>query len=834
MTKHGFATRAVNAHLPKHQGVPSTPLAIPIYHTASFSFERAEEIGPAINSPDDSYSYSRLSNPTVAALENLLADLEGTGAGLAFASGMAAIHCALIHLLSQGDHVVAPAALYGGSFQVLRHILPRFGVETTFVDHHDLSAWRRALRPNTKIVYAETIGNPTLFVPDLAAIAEIAHGGGAKLLVDSTFATPYLCRPLELGADLVMHSASKFLGGHGDLVAGMLAGPKPTIDALRRTAIETGGIMAPFVAWLILRGLSTLSIRMDRHSSSALQIARWLEAHPRVRRVDYPGLPSHPNHAVARRQLGERFGGVLAFELPDRQTGARFVDRLRLIKRAASLGDVHSLIIQPSTTTHRQLSAPELREAHISEGFIRLAVGLEDPDDLDRGPRPGAGRGAAWMNRSALVRVALLSALLACRQSEDVFFTSPPPVGGSGSVVFAIESADALQLEARRIEGGRVPPVAIDLDRLGRSRIWALFYAGALGEHGLTEGPVPVLGEGRALDPPDSIASADFLGGEIGEWVDREELSDRLLEVRVERDPPADPCTPLGDERTFPLESRADGAFALRIDGERALIGTRDARLYLVTIEGTTPLGRAVPIALESGYLAPSGELFVAGAGGRTFRGRFEPELALTEIARGATRGSFRWLDGPKSGGVDELFAVTSSGALERFDGDRWHTLAPALGGDDWKRGLAWIAPNEAVAVGLSAPVVRAVGGQVHAEPTDAIDPLTAVAHAPGLGTFAGTLGGALLRDEGDRWIEIPDSPIDLPASALAPFHAGILISGGTGQTTEWQPGHGFCGVLSVNSPIVKHIAVLDKAVVLLGDARDNATGPTSVSVLVW
>jgi methionine-gamma-lyase len=382
MKEHGFSTRAIHTHLPETVGVASDPIAIPIYQTASFEFDRAEDLGKAIHRPEDSFMYSRLSNPTVAALENALADLERGDAALAFSSGMAAIHCALIHELSAGDHAVAPSALYGGSFQLLRRILPRFGIETTFVDHHDLGAWKRAMRPNTKIVYAETIGNPTLFVPDLRALSEIAHAGGAKLIVDSTFASPYLCRPLELGADVVMHSASKFLGGHGDLVAGLLAGSKGVIDSMRHTAYEVGGTMSPFIAWLILRGLMTLPVRMERHSSTAMQLARWLEAHPRVTKVHYPGLPSHPNHAIAKAELGERFGGMLAFELPDRQSGARFVDRLQLIKRAGSLGDVRSLIIQPSNTTHRQLSPEELRAAHISEGFIRFSVGLEDPADL--------------------------------------------------------------------------------------------------------------------------------------------------------------------------------------------------------------------------------------------------------------------------------------------------------------------------------------------------------------------------------------------------------------------------------------------------------------------
>jgi methionine-gamma-lyase len=381
MTRLGFSTRTIHLQ-PEPIGLPSDPIAFPIYQTASFEFERSEDLGPACHRPADSYVYSRLSNPTVSALERAVADLEATDSAIAFSSGMAAIHCALVHHVSAGDHVVAPSSLYGGSFQMLRHILSRFGVETTFVDHREPSAYARALRPNTKVLYAETIGNPTLFVPDLRALSEIAHGAGAKLIVDSTFATPYLCRPIALGADVVMHSATKYLGGHGDLVAGILAGPKAVIEPIRPTAYEIGGTLSPFAAWLILRGLMTLSLRMERSSSTALELARWLESHPRVSKVHYPGLASSPSHALAKDVLGGRYGGVLAFDVADRETGARFIDRLRLIKRAASLGDVRTLIIQPANTTHRQLSAEELRAAHISEGFVRMSVGLEDARDL--------------------------------------------------------------------------------------------------------------------------------------------------------------------------------------------------------------------------------------------------------------------------------------------------------------------------------------------------------------------------------------------------------------------------------------------------------------------
>lgn len=383
MTELGFATRAIHTHPPKAE-LGGEAIATPIHQTASFSFEDPEHLAAAIHRPLEGYAYSRLSNPTIAALERAVADLESTDGALAFASGMAAIHTALISLLAAGDHVVAPASLYGGTFQVLRHVLPRFGVNATFVDRTDPEAWQAAVRPETKVIYTETIGNPTLSVPDLTALSEIAQGAGARLLVDSTFATPRLCRPLEHGADLVLHSATKYLGGHGDLIAGMIAGSRELIEEIRPFAVDTGGVMAPFVAWLILRGLKTLALRVDRHSDAALEIARFLEAHPKVERVHYPGLASHPDHARAARTLGGRFGGVLAFDVGSREAGRGLIRRIRLIKRAASIGDVHSLIIQPAESSHRQLSAEELRAAQITEGFVRISVGLEEPADLVR------------------------------------------------------------------------------------------------------------------------------------------------------------------------------------------------------------------------------------------------------------------------------------------------------------------------------------------------------------------------------------------------------------------------------------------------------------------
>lgn len=378
----GFSTRAIHTEV-QTPAVASHTIATPIYQTASFSFDHLDEMPGAINDPEHAFLYSRLSNPTVDVLERTVADLESAEAGLAFASGMAAIHGVAVSLCKAGDHIVLPASLYGGSFSLFRHVLPRLGIETTFVKNGDYPAFRAAMRPNTKMVYAETIGNPALFVADLPALAELAHAGGAQLVIDSTFASPYLCRPIEHGADVVLHSASKYLGGHGDLIAGIACGRTETIKEIRRTCIDIGGNLAPFVSWLILRGLKTLSVRVEKHSKSAKMVAEMLSAHPKISRVIYPGLATHPEHAIAQKILSRGFGGMVAFEIRgDRAFSARAVDRLQLIKRAGSLGDTHSLALLPAATSHRQLSPEELKQAGISEGFVRLSVGLEDPEDL--------------------------------------------------------------------------------------------------------------------------------------------------------------------------------------------------------------------------------------------------------------------------------------------------------------------------------------------------------------------------------------------------------------------------------------------------------------------
>ena len=379
--KNGFSTRAIHTSL-KNPDIESRSVVTPIFQSASFSFEDVGGMADTLAKPDAGFMYSRVSNPTVDVLERTLADLEEAHSAVAFASGMAAVHAAAYALLKSGDHVIAPNAFYGNSWSLFRSLFARLGIESTFVDIADLSAVREAVRSNTRMIYAETIANPTLVVSDIPALAEIAKKAGARLVIDSTFATPYLCRPVTHGADVVLHSLSKYLGGHGDVIGGIVAGTAEVMGDVKRVAIDIGGILEPFTAWLVLRGMKTLALRMDRHSSSAAAIATKLSGHPKVRKVIYPGLPSHPQAGIAKRLL-KTGGGMLALDLAGgRDAGVRFMEKLGVFLRAASLGDAHSLAMLPSATSHRQMNAKELDAAGISEGFVRLSVGLEDPEDL--------------------------------------------------------------------------------------------------------------------------------------------------------------------------------------------------------------------------------------------------------------------------------------------------------------------------------------------------------------------------------------------------------------------------------------------------------------------
>ncbi|MGZ6266654.1 MAG: trans-sulfuration enzyme family protein [Candidatus Limnocylindrales bacterium] len=377
-----FTTRAILAST-RSVEVNQVPSAVPIYQSAAFSSGTAAELGDVLTGAIPGYAYSRIDNPTTSALSDAVAELEGAETGLAFATGMAAIHAAIVSVVRSGQTIVATQAVYGTTRDLLVRVLGGLGVKTEFVDPTDFAAVDAALATTgSPVLYVETVSNPTIIVSDISALAEIAHRHGAKLLVDNTFATPYACRPIERGADLVMHSATKYLSGHADVLAGVVVGSRERIDALRPILVDVGGALAPLAAFLVLRGLPTLALRMDRHSETAMDLAAWLEGRDQVERVYYPGLPNDPGHEVATRQL-EVFGGMFAFELAGgRAAGQAFLDAMRVSERTASLGAFRTITSHPASTTHRQLDAAALRASGIAPGLLRCSVGLEDVDDL--------------------------------------------------------------------------------------------------------------------------------------------------------------------------------------------------------------------------------------------------------------------------------------------------------------------------------------------------------------------------------------------------------------------------------------------------------------------
>jgi methionine-gamma-lyase len=380
----GFSTRAIRA-ASRTPRVDQRPTSVPIYQTATFTSADAQELGEVAGSPRGGYAYSRISNPTVMALADAYAELAGGDSGMAFASGMGAIHGTLGSQLQAGDRVVAPVAAYGATRMQLLGTFGKFGVRVDFVDMTDPDAVATVLRAApTRVVYAETIANPTTFVTDHAAIAQLAHLHGATYIVDNTFASPYVCRPLELGADLVIESATKFLGGHSDVIAGVVAGPRPLIEAVEQVEIDTGATLGPFEAFLALRGILTLAVRVERHARTAAALAAWLERQDGVRRVLYPGLPSHPQHEAAMRQFRAGVaGGMLAVEVVGgRQGGQAVIDTLALTELTASLGSVHTMVVHPPSTSQRQLTDEQLETAGITPGLLRISVGLEDLEDL--------------------------------------------------------------------------------------------------------------------------------------------------------------------------------------------------------------------------------------------------------------------------------------------------------------------------------------------------------------------------------------------------------------------------------------------------------------------
>ncbi len=413
----GFDTLAL------HAGAAPDPAtgarAVPIHLTTSFVFESSEQAASLFNLERAGHVYTRISNPTTAVLEQRVAALEGGIGAIATASGQAALHLAVATLMGAGSHIVASSALYGGSHNLLHYTLRRFGIETTFVAPGDIDGWRAAIRPETRLLFGETVGNPGLDVLDIPTVAAIAHEAGVPLLVDATLTPPWLMQPLSLGADLVYHSATKFLSGHGTVIGGIvvdggsfdwhspraagrfpeLAAPyagfhdmvfseESTVGAFllraRREGLrDFGACMSPHTAWLILQGIETLSLRMERHMANTRKVVEFLAAHPFVARVGHPMLPSHPSHALAQKLLPRGAGSVFSFDLQgSRAQGQAFIEALKVFSHLANVGDCRSLVIHPASTTHFRMDDAALAGAGITQGTIRLSIGLEDADDL--------------------------------------------------------------------------------------------------------------------------------------------------------------------------------------------------------------------------------------------------------------------------------------------------------------------------------------------------------------------------------------------------------------------------------------------------------------------
>ncbi len=396
--------------------------AVPIYQTTSYVFENTDHAAALFNLEAAGHIYSRISNPTVAVLEERMAALDGGVAAVACSSGHAALHLIVATLMGQGAHIVASKSLYGGSINMFAHTLPRFGIETTLVDPRDPEAFRAAIQPNTRMVFAEVLGNPGLEVLDIEAIADVAHDAGLPLVLDATFSTPHLCRPIDHGADIVMHSATKWLGGHGIAMGGIIVdagrfdwaasvdadgndrfptltepyaayhgivfaeeyGPAAFIMRVRAEGLrDFGPALSPTNAFYLLQGIETLPLRMSKHVENAAKVAEFLEGHPAVDWVTYPGLESHPDNALVKKYFPKGPGSMLSFGVKGgRLAGGKFIETVQVFSHLANVGDAKSLVLHPATTTHRQLSAEQLVAAGIGEDLIRLSIGLEDPDDL--------------------------------------------------------------------------------------------------------------------------------------------------------------------------------------------------------------------------------------------------------------------------------------------------------------------------------------------------------------------------------------------------------------------------------------------------------------------
>lgn len=385
----GLATRALRVG---HVRTAEGEHAEPIFATSSFVFDSAAEAAARFAGDIPGNIYSRFTNPTVRAFEQRLAALEGGAACVATASGMSAILATCMGLLQAGDHIVSSRSVFGSTTMLFNKYLSRFGIETSYVALDDLAAWEAALRPNTRLLFLETPSNPLTELGDIAALADLAHAHGARLAVDNCFCTPALQRPLALGADLVIHSATKYLDGQGRCVGGAVVGDAKTVGEEVFGVLRTAGpTMSPFNAWVFLKGLETLELRMRAHSANALALAQWLQQQPGVIRVHYPGLPDHPHHALATRQQRSG-GGIVAFEVAGGRDGAwRLIDATRMLSITANLGDVKTTITHPATTTHGRLSPEERARAGITEGLVRIAVGLEDLVDVQADLARGLG-----------------------------------------------------------------------------------------------------------------------------------------------------------------------------------------------------------------------------------------------------------------------------------------------------------------------------------------------------------------------------------------------------------------------------------------------------------
>ena len=415
MSNYKFET--LQLHVGQEKADPVTdPRAVPIYATTSYVFHNSQHAADRFGLRDAGNIYGRLTNSTQDVFEQRIAALEGGVAALAVASGAAAITYAIEALAQAGDHIVAQKTVYGGTFNLLEHTLVQFGIETTFVNAHDLKELEAAILPNTKAVYLETLGNPNSDIPDIDAIAEIAHKHGIPVLVDNTFGTPYLIRPIEHGADIVVHSATKFIGGHGTTLGGVIvdsgkfdwkasgkyapiAAPNPSyhgvsfVDAAGPAAFVTyiraillrdqGAAISPFAAFLLLQGTETLSLRLERHAENTKKVIEYLRKHPKVAKVNHPSLPDHPDHALYERYFPNGGGSIFTFEIKGGQEEAyRFIDNLEIFSLLANVADVKSLVIHPATTTHSQLSEEELADQGITPSTIRLSIGTEHIDDI--------------------------------------------------------------------------------------------------------------------------------------------------------------------------------------------------------------------------------------------------------------------------------------------------------------------------------------------------------------------------------------------------------------------------------------------------------------------